>query len=126
MPIEFCLSFLDPETAPYFVVLKDGGQIAKSQVKGSKTAKKKPRPNAGTEAFFVVFTHCRRAARAEPECSRNARYAEDVFRLIVQGERQEVILRIVAEVAGLVYENRELPHAKPPPDKENAGGFPGI
>ena len=39
---------------------------------------------------------------------------EDVFRLIVQDERQEVVLRIVAEVAGLVYENRELPHAKPP------------
>ena len=39
---------------------------------------------------------------------------EDIFRLIVQDERQEVVLRIVAEVAGLVHENRELPHAKPP------------
>ena len=39
---------------------------------------------------------------------------EDVFRLVVQDERQEVVLRIVAEVAGLVHENRELPHAKPP------------
>ena len=69
-------------------------------------------------------------AVAQPALSQSALETpdmlEDVFRLIVQGERQEVILRIVAEVAGLVYENRELPHAKPPPDKENAGGFPGI
>ena len=35
---------------------------------------------------------------------------EDVFRLVVQDKRQEVVLGIVAEVAGLVHENRELPH----------------
>ena len=29
---------------------------------------------------------------------------EDVFRLVVQDERQEVVLGIVAEVAGLVHE----------------------
>ena len=39
---------------------------------------------------------------------------EDVFGLVVQDERQKVVFRIVAEVAGLVHENRELPHAKLP------------
>ena len=63
MPIEFCLSFLDPETAPYFVVLKDEEQIAKPQVKGSKTAKKKPRPNAGTEAFCCIYSLPSRSPR---------------------------------------------------------------
>ena len=39
---------------------------------------------------------------------------EDVFGLVVQDERQKVVFRIVAEVAGLVHEKRELPHAKLP------------
>ena len=94
-------------------------------MKGSKTTKKSLRPNAGTEARLSYLL----TAVAQPALSQSALVTpdmlEDVFRLIVQGERQEVILRIVAEVAGLVYENREFPHAKPLPDKENAGrGIP--
>lgn len=49
----------------------------------------------------------------DPESSATKR-AMAGFPLIVQDERQEVVLRIVAEVAGLVHKNREFSHAKPP------------
>ena len=85
-PIEFDLSFTDPETAPlrprgqkprvyslginpyshsseyrpYFAVLKYGEQMAKSQVKGSKKAKRKPPSQRGNGGPIIGFTHqCR-------------------------------------------------------------------
>ena len=85
-PIEFDLSFTDPETAPfrprgqkprvyslrinpyshsseyrpYFAVLKYGEQMAKSQVKGSKKAKRKPPSQRGNGGSIIGFTHqCR-------------------------------------------------------------------
>ena len=45
---------------PHLAALKHEKQVAKSQVKGSKTAKKKPPSQHGNGGKIMVFTHRRR------------------------------------------------------------------